>query len=123
MALSAPPGVDRFCVYALPEGPGAALSVPPRLTSWERGEDRDAAPDQARLRAFLDHVDEVGATLLAGLGRPLALRLDISLPPQVSLLDGHDLDGYLQGPAERFAGEHVLWAWAAKGDGGSATLV
>src|SRR4051794_6177647 len=66
------------------------LTVEVRLASWMRADD----PSQKQLDAFLVHAVGLIEPMLATLSDPLALRLDVAIPPDVPLLDQRDLDNY-----------------------------
>ena len=51
-------------------------------------------PDQIRLGTFLADAEELTEARLRELSDPLALSLDVGLPPSVALLDQRDLDNY-----------------------------
>ncbi|MFG1888057.1 hypothetical protein ACGFIR_09325 [Micromonospora sp. NPDC049051] len=77
--------------YARPESMGSALSVPPALASW----DTAGSPGQVRSAAFVAEVQAAVAVQSRVTPDPLALRVDIGLPDNVSLLALNDLDNYL----------------------------
>jgi hypothetical protein len=81
--------------YAIPDGDAVLLAVQPRRTPWDAAGD----PAKVRISAFLDAAEEaatqMNAPRLAGTPGPLALCLDIGLPPAAALLEHHDLDDYL----------------------------
>ncbi|GGJ90007.1 hypothetical protein GCM10010123_19810 [Pilimelia anulata] len=83
--------MTRPVFYAKPDAVGRALSVPAALGS----RDRAGSPGQARSAAFVADVQSLIGEQLAVIPDPLALRLDIGLPPAVPLLGHHDLDNYL----------------------------
>ena len=64
-------------MFAIPAGPAVQLDVEPRLASWNRAGD----PDQMKLEAFLAATEQLLRPRYEQLTGPLALRLDIGLPP------------------------------------------
>jgi len=99
--------------FAPPDGELTPLQVAPRLDSWMG----TLHPDQNRLEKFLVHAVDVLAPKLAQLPDPLALRLDVGLPPKVALLDAHDLDNYVFRLAMRLGKEtqrQFACVWASK---------
>lgn len=76
--------------YAKPTTELKRLRMAPRLASWNAAGD----PDQVRLVAALDDVTELLLPDLRATQEPVALRLDVGLPPTVPLLAEHDLDNY-----------------------------
>jgi hypothetical protein len=89
------------------------LAVAPRLASWNRAGD----PDQVRLEAFLVAAEQLLLPRCEQLTGPLALRLDIGLPPATPLLDQRDLDNYLFPLAARLSktiGPRLVSVWGTK---------
>jgi hypothetical protein len=74
--------------YLHPKSEPFPLAVQPRLASWNKADD----PEQIRLTEFLRAAEDLLRASLQRLPDPLALRLDVGLPPSVRLLDAHDLD-------------------------------
>ena len=99
----------RATVYAMPDGPGTALELAPRLESWNAKDH----PDQVALRAWVGHVRERLDPRLAGIDGPAAVRLDIGLPDAVDPLWQRDLDNYLYPIARELSGQVVSF-WATK---------
>jgi hypothetical protein len=100
-------------VFARPERQLTPLQIQPRLASWMSAEH----PDQQQLRRFLDHAMGVLEPMLSTLDDPLALRLDVGLPPELSLLDHRDLDNYLFPLTTRLANatkRRIDCVWATK---------
>jgi len=84
--------------YRKLDGPPIVLTTPPRLASWDRAGDRDAAAVQ--------------------LEQPLAL--DVSLEPRMNLLGHHDLDNYVYPLAKQLAqrtAREFAAVWASKRHG------
>jgi hypothetical protein len=103
----------RPVTFAPPDGELTPLKVAPRLDSWMRA----GHPDQNRLEAFLTHAVDVLAPKLTHVPDPLALRLDVGLPPAVALLDAYDLDNYVFRLAMRLSkdtGRQFACVWATK---------
>ena len=99
--------------YARPEGVVSTLGVEPALASW----DKAGSPGQARSAAFIAEVHTVIAEQLSATSDPLALRLDIGLPPDVPLLAHHDLDNYLFPLIPKITsstGRQFVSVWATK---------
>jgi hypothetical protein len=98
--------------YREADGNHLALAMPPRLESW----DAKSAPSQARLAAYLDHVDELVRTHLGKRGDvPLALELTVALPPRIGLTTGgYDLDNYLYPVVRRLGHRRITSARASK---------
>jgi hypothetical protein len=89
------------------------LAVAPRLASWNRADD----PDQVRLEAFLAAAEQLLRPQCEQLTGPLALRLDIGLPPVIQLLHQRDLDNYLYPLAARLSrttGRRLVSVWCTK---------
>jgi hypothetical protein len=102
----------------MPEGQAHKLAISPRLASWmARGH-----PDQIRLTAFLDHVEELVNSEIDELGDQLALRLDVGITPGVDHLDQCDLDNYLYPLIKRLGAGRFDSAWATKAPGGQSCL-
>ena len=100
-------------MFAIPAGPAVQLDVEPRLASWNRAGD----PDQMKLEAFLAATEQVLRPRYEQLTGPLALRLDIGLPPATPLLDQRDLDNYLFPLAARMSkttGTRLVSVWGTK---------
>ena len=95
---------------AIPESEPVALETAPRLASWMAM----GHPDQVRLGAFLDHAEAAIAPKISRLQEPLALHLDIGLPPSTELLEHHDLDNYLYPLATRLGSRRFGSVWATK---------
>lgn len=99
--------------YARPAGAGVRLVQPLQLASW----DREDAPAQQRLRASRTELIAVGAPMLARFSGPIALRLDVGLPPESNLLTARDLDNYLLPVSSAIltaTGRPLASAWATK---------
>jgi len=99
--------------YARPEEVGHTLGVKPALASWDKAD----SPGQARSAAFIAGVRTVITEQLAATPDPLALRLDIGLPDDVSLLSYHDLDNYLFPLVPKLTastGRQFVSVWATK---------
>jgi hypothetical protein len=99
--------------YTRPTGDRVRLGVQPALASW----DKAGSPGQARSAAFIDHVFVSVADQIARTSDPLALRLDVGLPDNVSLLTFHDLDNYLFPLVPKLAersGRQFASVWATK---------
>lgn len=87
-----PKAAARFVpVFAMPDSTPIPLPVPPRLTSWNKTGD----PEQVRLGRYLAVADDLLRPRYEQLTGLFALRLDVGLPRNVSLLDQRDLDNYL----------------------------
>jgi hypothetical protein len=100
-------------MFAIPAGPAVQLDVEPRLASWNRAGD----PDQMKLEAFLAATEQLLRPRYEQLTGPLALRLDIGLPPATPLLDQRDLDNYLFPLAARMSkttGTRLVSVWGTK---------
>ena len=107
-ALAGMPGV-----FAMPSSQPLRLAVAPRLASWNAA----GHPDQVRLDAFLTAAEHLLVPRLECLAGPLALRLDVGLPPATRLLDQYDLDNYLFPLAVRLSGQpgrHFVSVWGTK---------
>lgn len=76
--------------FSRPSAYGVALEVAPRLDSWDSA-DRSS---QVGLATFLAHAEAMAIPLMKQADDPLALQLDVALPPSVDLLDERDLDNY-----------------------------
>lgn len=99
--------------FAKPEGEPIGLRVQPRLASWMAA----GHPDQARLAEFLAHAGELTGPRMASLADPIALRLEVGLPPAVDLLDAHDLDNYafpLVHRLSKISGRRFASVWCGK---------
>lgn len=100
-------------LFAMPDSPPIKLPVPPRLASWNKATD----PDQIRLRAYLDEVEELLRPRYEHLVGPMALRLDVGLPRATDLLHERDLDNYFLPLAARLgrsAPGTLVCAWGTK---------
>jgi hypothetical protein len=100
-------------MFAIPAGPAMQLGVEPRLASWNTAGD----PDQMKLEAFLAAAEQLLRPRCEQLTGPLALRLDIGLPPTTPLLDQRDLDNYLFPLAVRMSkttGTRLISVWGTK---------
>lgn len=100
-------------LFAKPNHALTPLRVRPRLASWMSADH----PDQIRLEAFLAHAQELVLPQLVQLDDPLALCLEIGLPPSTPLLDQHDLDNYLFPLACRLSkqsGRQFMSVWGSK---------
>lgn len=107
-ATRAPP-----VMFARPDSHPAQLPAAPRLASWNRADN----PDQARLEAYLAAAEQLLLPRCELLTGPLALRLDIGLPPATPLLDQRDLDNYLYPLAARLSktiGPRLVSVWGTK---------
>jgi hypothetical protein len=78
--------------FEMPRSAPIALSLPPRLASWNKADN----PDQVRLSEYLAVADNLLRPRYEQLTGLLALRLDVGLPADAGLLDKRDLDNYLQ---------------------------
>ena len=107
-----------FVLYASPQGSPALLSLEPRLASWEK----KGHPSQIRLRAFLEHLDLVGAPQVVATTGPLAIRLDVALPEQIDLLDERDLDNFVQPICQVYPQDRLVSVWASKRHGAQSRL-
>ena len=108
-AASAPPPV----MFAMPDSQPAQLPAAPRLASWNRADD----PAQVRLEAYLAAAEQLLLPRCGRLTGPLALRLDVGLPPATPLLDQRDLDNYLYPLAARLGktiGPRLVSVWGIK---------
>lgn len=100
-------------MFAMPRSRPVQLAVAPRLASWNRAGD----PDQIRLEAFLVSAEQLLLPRCEQLTGPMALRLDIGLPPATPLLDRRDLDNYLLPLAARLSktiGPRLVSVWGTK---------
>lgn len=82
------------------------LGEPPRLASWNASTDRE----QVALARYLAGVWALAEPRANEVDGPLSLRLDVSLPETIALLDHHDLDNYafpLASHLTRVSGRHV----------------
>jgi hypothetical protein len=99
--------------FARPEGAGSPLGLAPRLAGWMA----TGHPDQAHVRAFLVHAEQLLGPPTGAAG-PLALRLDVGLPGDVRLLDQYALGRYVA-PLAEWLEPHGGWefvsVWATKG--------
>lgn len=88
------------------------LKVPPRLASWNAQGD----PEQQRLKSYVDYVIARVEESLARQPGDVAVRLDVSVPEQLHLLDQRDLDNYLFPLATRLHsdGFPITSWWATK---------
>lgn len=97
--------------FAKPSTEAVALGVAPALASWMRAGHRD----QVRLEGFLADAEERVQPRLVELASPLSLWLEVGLPPEVPLLDQHDLDNYLFPLNTRLARRHkFVSVWGSK---------
>ena len=100
-------------MFAMPDSEPALLPAAPRLASWNRADD----PDQVRLEGYLAAAEQLLLPRCERLTGPLALRLDIGLPPATPLLDQRDLDNYLYPLAARLSktiGPRLVSVWGTK---------
>jgi hypothetical protein len=100
-------------VYSRPRGNGLALKIPPPLASWNAGGDRA----QLRLKEFGEHAAQMALPLMEQLNDPLALRLDVGLPPNKVLLNQRDLDNYADPLARHLSqasGRQFTSVWCTK---------
>jgi hypothetical protein len=67
------------------------LRTQPQLASWMAA----GHHDQVRLEDFLSDAEDLTQSRLEAITDPLALCLDVGLPPDTPLLHQHDLDNYL----------------------------
>ena len=109
---------NGFALYSSPRGSPALLSLDPRLASWEK----KGHPSQIRLRAFLEHLDLVGAPQVVATTGPLAIRLDVALPEQIDLLDERDLDNFVQPICQVYPQDRLVSVWASKRHGAQSQL-
>lgn len=107
--------------YASPGSEKVRLDIRPRLASWDAAEH----PNQAALKAFLDHADELLAAPLSNLAGPLAIRLDVGLPQVTNLLHTHDLDNYAYPLAKSLTAvtdRRIVSVWCAKSQDDASTI-
>lgn len=99
--------------FSRPEAAPQVLRRDPQLECWNKADD----PAQIRLQRYLDDTESLLAPRRAD--GPWALRLDIGLPANRSLLDMGDLDNYLHPLARRLAeptlgNSGLVSAWCTK---------
>jgi hypothetical protein len=94
--------------YARPENQALQLRLAPRLASWNKA----GHPDQVRLRDYLDDTEALVAS--SRVKGPLALRLDVGLPPERDLLNMADLDNYAYPLAHRLRDSALVSVWCTK---------
>ena len=94
-----------------------ALSVQPRLASW----DIAGSSGQVRLGDFLDHAEAAAAPMMAAVDGPLAVEL--ILPSELSLTGGRDLDNYLFPLAQRLGPARIAAMFGQKIHGPSFLAV
>src|SRR6266702_1175467 len=91
-------------LYRCPAG-SVALSVAPRLASW----DRAGSPGQIRLSTFLSHIEAEAEPLIAAINGRLSVELTVGLPESTPLTSGgRDLDNYLYPIAQRLGGQRGI---------------
>ena len=95
--------------FERPSGDPIELGQAPRLASWNRSDH----PDQIRLRAYVEHVQNQIASGLSQLAGPITAMLDVGLPSEVDLLTNRDLDNYLDPIASKIGPRVVSW-WGTK---------
>jgi hypothetical protein len=108
-------------VFNRPRGNCVLLTIRPRLASWNAA----GEPDQVRLKDFLDYVEGEALPLIEQLDDPLALSLDVALPPDLDLVNHHDLDNYAEPVARRLAkasGRQFVSVWCTKQHGETSFL-
>ncbi len=108
-------------MFSEPVGEAVELAVQPRLESWEAA----GHPAQIALGEYLDHVETALAPQLQRhMGRDLAVRLEVGLPPGARLIGaGQDLDNYLAPVMRRLGPDRFASAWAGKHHGRSTILL
>lgn len=94
--------------FARPDTDPLQLRVAPRLASWNKADH----PDQIRLRAYLDDTEKLVTD--SQVDGPWALRLDVGLPSERSLLDAGDLDNYAYPLASRLQDPNLVSVWCTK---------
>lgn len=94
--------------FARPDTDPLQLRVAPRLASWNKADH----PDQIRLRAYLDDTEKLVTD--SQVDGPCALRLDVGLPEERSLLDAGDLDNYAYPLASRLQDPNLVSVWCTK---------
>lgn len=112
---------DEAPFFARPASHLLELRVQPQLASW----DSAGSPSKVRLEEFLRHAENLVQPQVSLLGGPLALRLDVGLPPRVSLLDLHDLDNYAFPLVTRLSsrgGKPFASVWCSKRHAGSSYI-
>jgi hypothetical protein len=105
--------------YTMPDGDAVLLSARPSQAGWDEGNH----PSQVRVRAFLDAADELIRPALREAPDPLALRVDVGLPPSVPLLEHQELDNYLlpiAGHLSRRTGRGFVTVWGTKDSTGES---
>ena len=104
---------DRTDDVCNPGRPGCAIECRTQAGEWNRAGD----PDQVKLEAFLAATEQILRSRCEQLTGPLAIRLDIGLPPATPLLDQRDLDNYLFPLAVRMSkttGTRLVSLWGTK---------
>lgn len=97
-----------------------ALSVEPRLASW----DVAGSPGQVRLGEFLDHAEAVAAPMIAAIEGLLAVELTVGLRADLTLTGGgRDLDNYLFPLAQRLGPARIAAMFGRKIHGSSFLAV
>ena len=95
--------VNSFVTYGQPIGEFVALTIQPRLASW----DRQGHPSQVALVIFLDHVEGAVGQHVQAIGSKLALALSGPLPRG-------DLDNFLYPIVARLGHDRFLSARAVR---------
>jgi hypothetical protein len=97
-----------------------ALSVEPRLASW----DVAGSPGQVRLGEFLDHAEATAARMIAAADGLLAVELTVGLCSEPALTGGgRDLDNYLFPLAQRLDPARIAAMFGRKVHGPSFLAV
>jgi hypothetical protein len=113
--------VVRSTFYQRPPVGRRALSRLPAVASW----DRHDSPGQRRSADFIDDAYAVIAPRVGTTPDPLALRLDVGLPPTVPLEEFYDLDNYLLPLVPRLSGRtgrQFASVWATKRHADTSTI-
>ena len=97
-----------------------ALSVEPRLASW----DVAGSLGQVRLADFLDHAEAVAAPMIAAVDGLLTVELTVGLRRELALTGGgRDLDNYLFPLAQRLDSSRIAAMFGCKVHGPSFLAV
>jgi hypothetical protein len=97
-----------------------ALSVEPRLASW----DSAGSPGQVRLGEFLDHAEAAAVPMIAAIDGLLAVELTVGLRDELPLTGGgRDLDNYLFPLAQRLGPLRIAAMFGRKVHGPSFLAV
>ncbi|GAA3284103.1 hypothetical protein Dvina_01855 [Dactylosporangium vinaceum] len=96
-------------LYRRPFTP-VGVDIEPELASW----DKSGSPGQHRLATWLQEVDRIAARVPPVPG-PVAVALDVALPPATPLgSGGRDLDNFLLPVVQRLGARTVTAAFATK---------